>query len=260
MYNVTNIVNYFRGYFKLKLTVIGEWGSYPKKGGASAGFLLQANGFTLLIDCGSAVLSKLQKLIDLSQLDAVIISHYHADHIADIGVLQHGCFVEQLLGKRQEQLVIYGHDKNKTEFSKLTYKNVTVGQRYNPNEQLKIGPFSITFLQTNHSVPCYAMKIVHGDKSLVYTADTAFFPQLIEFCRSTNLLLAECSFYGEQVFPESGHMNSFDVGKLANGSAVEAVCLCHLPHFGQLENLITEVQKFYDGEVMLATSMLTFKI
>ena len=47
----------------MKLTIIGFWGGYPKKNGASSGYLLEHDGFNLLIDCGSGVLAKMQNMI-----------------------------------------------------------------------------------------------------------------------------------------------------------------------------------------------------
>lgn len=82
----------------MKLTVIGHWGGYPKMGEASSGYLLEHKGFKLLVDCGSAVLSQLQYYLKPTELDAVIVSHYHPDHVADIGVLQHAL----LIGKYTE--------------------------------------------------------------------------------------------------------------------------------------------------------------
>jgi ribonuclease BN (tRNA processing enzyme) len=85
------------GGIYLKLTIIGPWGGYPKVNEASAGYILEHDGFNLLIDCGSGVLSKLQQYIKPTDLDACIISHYHPDHNADIGVLQHALLIDMYL-------------------------------------------------------------------------------------------------------------------------------------------------------------------
>ena len=73
----------------MQVTIIGHWGGYPKVDEASSGYLIEHEGFQILLDCGSGVLSKLQKFIQPEMLNGVILSHYHPDHIADIGVLQH---------------------------------------------------------------------------------------------------------------------------------------------------------------------------
>ena len=73
----------------IKITTIGWWGAYPSANDATSGYLLQSGNLNVLIDCGSGVLARLQNYIDLERLDAVVLSHYHWDHIADIGCLQY---------------------------------------------------------------------------------------------------------------------------------------------------------------------------
>ncbi len=69
----------------MKVTVIGCCGGFPAANEATSGYLFQSGGYSLLVDCGSAVLSKLFAYVPAEELDAVILSHYHHDHIADIG-------------------------------------------------------------------------------------------------------------------------------------------------------------------------------
>ncbi|WP_071459090.1 MBL fold metallo-hydrolase [Bacillus massilinigeriensis] len=236
----------------MKLTIIGCWGGYPRKGGASSGYLLEHDGFSLLIDCGSAVLSKLQEYIHPEELDAVILSHYHPDHIADIGVLLHARLIQGFIGEKPPVLPIFGHNMDKKEFSKLTYKNITKGIAYDPVQKLRIGPFAITFLHTVHPVPCYAMRIEAAGKSFVYTGDTAYKDDFASFARNADMLLCECNFYGNMDGKGAGHMNSIDAGMLASRANVKNLVLTHLPHYGELNELAKEASKQYEGNIMLA--------
>ncbi|CAM3652733.1 MBL fold metallo-hydrolase [Mesobacillus zeae] len=244
----------------MKLTIVGCWGGYPKKNEASTGYLLEHDGFRLLIDCGSSVLSKLQNFIAPEDLDAVILSHYHPDHIADIGVLQHARLIQGFLGTNLPTLPIYGHSLNDREFSKLTYKKVTKGIAYDPDGTLEIGPFTIRFLRTAHPVPCFAMRIEAGDKVLVFTGDTSFKDEFIPFSKNADLLLCECNFYGDRDGKGAGHMNSFDGGTLATAANVSGLVLTHLPHYGELGQLVKEASERYTGPIRLAEEGLTITI
>lgn len=244
----------------MKLTIVGFWGGYPKANEASTGYLLEHKGFQLLIDCGSGVLSKLQNFIEPEKLDAVIISHYHADHIADIGVLQHARLIQGFLGKNMNRLPIYGHQLDDAEFAKLTYKNITEGIAYDPQKTLSVGPFTIQFLRTDHPAPCFAMRMEADGKSMVYTGDTSFKDEFISFAKDTDLLLAECNFYSGQDGKNAGHMNSTDVGKLAQSANVKQVILTHLPHYGELSNLSKEAAGLYSGPISLAEYGKTFEL
>ncbi|ETI68688.1 MBL fold metallo-hydrolase [Neobacillus vireti] len=244
----------------MKLTVIGFWGGYPKQNAASSGYLLEHDGFQLLIDCGSGVLSKLQNITQPEGLDAVIISHYHPDHIADIGVLQHARLIQGFLGKEFPTLPLYGHEFDKHEFAKLTYKNITEGVAYDPTSTLAIGPFQVSFLKTNHPVPCYAMRMEAGGKVIVYTADSSFKEEFIELCRNADVLLCECNFYGYQNGQSAGHMNSVEAGQLAEKAAVKQLILTHLPHYGNLSDLISEASDEYTGIIRLADEFLAISL
>lgn len=236
----------------MKLTIVGYWGGYPKVNEASAGYLLEHEDFHLLIDCGSGVLSKLQNFLAPEELDAVILSHYHPDHVADIGVLQHARLIQGFLDKEFGCLPIYGHGLDEAEFAKLTYKNITEGRAYDPQTTLNVGPFTIQFLRTNHPVPCFAMKIEAGGKTLIYTGDTSYRNEFISFSKEADLLLSECNFYSHQDGKNAGHMNSTDVGRLAAEAEVKKVILTHLPHYGDLSILKKEAKKLYDGPIFLA--------
>jgi ribonuclease BN (tRNA processing enzyme) len=236
----------------MKLTVIGSWGGYPKADGASSGYLLEHEGFHLLVDCGSGVLSKMQNFIQPEELDAVVISHYHPDHIADIGVLQHARLIQGFLGKKTDTLPIYGHSFDQPEFAKLTYKDISKGVAYDPAGTLTAGPFQLRFLKTNHPVPCYAMRIEAGGRSVIYTADTSYKEELVTFSENADLLICECNFYGHQNGKNAGHMTSLDAGTLASIAMVKNLLLTHLPHYGELRKLKEEASTKYAGPISIA--------
>jgi len=244
----------------MKITVIGPWGGYPKANEASAGYLLEHEDFRVLVDCGSGVLSKLQTIVQPEMLNALVISHYHSDHIADIGVLQHARLIQGFLGKEMDCLPIYAHPFNQQEFSKLTYKNITKGISYQENDVLEIGPFTLRFIRTKHPVECFAMRFEAEGTAVVYTADTAFIEELIPFSNHADLLLCECNFYGHQDGAGAGHMTSRHAGKLAKEANVKQLVLTHLPHYGKLEQLQEEAAEIYSGPIQLAHFGLSFTI
>lgn len=244
----------------MELTVIGHWGGYPKVGEASTGYLLEHEGFKLLLDCGSAVLSQLQQYIKPSQLDAVIISHYHPDHVADIGVLQHALLIDKYLEGYEKNLPIYGHQEDEIGFQSLTYKNITTGIPYKADEVLHIGPFQISFIRTIHPVPCYAMRISANGKSLIFTADTAYFLDLVGFSKGADLLLCESNYYKNMKNVAVNHMTSQQAGKLANLAQVKSLILTHLPHFGDHQQLLQEAREEFPADIKLASAGLKITI
>jgi ribonuclease BN (tRNA processing enzyme) len=236
----------------MKLTVFGQWGGYPKAGEASSGYLIQHSGFKLLIDCGSGVLSHLQHHVEATGLDAVLLSHYHPDHVADIGVLQHALLIQYFLGKNKGTLPVYTHREDQRGFETITYKDLMKAHEYKEDTSLSIGPFKVTFVKTKHPVPCYGMRIEADGKALFYTADSAFKEEFVSFGKDADVLLCECNFYGGMDASKAGHMTSLDAGHLAQQSNARKLILTHLPHFGELDQLVTEASTLYKGEVLLA--------
>ncbi len=242
----------------MKVTVVGYWGGYPAQGEATSGYLFEHNGFSLLVDCGSGVLAQLQKYIQPTDLDAVILSHYHHDHVADVGVLQYARQIHYYLGNQTKELPFYGHTEDKKGFESLTHKGFTKGVVYDPETSLTVGPFTISFLKTKHPVPCYAMRITAGNETVVYTADSSYQQEFIDFAKDADLLISECNFYGHQDGTSAGHMTSKENGHIAHEANVKKLILTHLPHYGEHAQLIDEAKEFFNGDIELAKCGVVF--
>ena len=240
----------------MEVTVIGFWGGFPKVNEATSGYLVESDGFKLLVDCGSAVLAKLQEYLTIDELDAVILSHYHNDHIADVGPLQYARYVTTIINGKGKTLPIYGHKLDKGGFQKLTYKDATKGIEYTSDQVVSVGPFTISFLETSHPAPCFAMKITDHKSTVIYTADSSYKHEFIPFSNKADLLIAECSLYSHQDGAKMGHMNCREVGEIAQKAGVNQLLITHLPHFGDHNDLKRDAENIFSGKVLLAKSGL----
>ncbi|WP_010093681.1 MBL fold metallo-hydrolase [Ornithinibacillus scapharcae] len=242
----------------MKITVIGYWGGYPAPDSATSAYLLEKDDFTLLIDAGSGSLSKLQKYKNVLDVDAVILSHYHHDHVADIGVLQYAWLVQSYVIGNKEVLPIYAHTDDMDGFNKLTH-DFTEGVAYDPTQTLTVGPFSITFQKTKHPVPCYGMRITDGQSVIVYTADTSYQEDWIAFSKDADLLITDCNFYANQDGSGAGHMTSKEGGHIASEANVKELILSHLPQYGNREDLIQQASEVFNGKIRLAEEGLSWE-
>lgn len=237
----------------MKLTALGVWGGYPTQDAGTTSYLLQSeSGFNLLLDCGSRAVTELEHELQPTQLDAVILSHYHEDHIADLGVLRQ---YRQLypLGKDGWDgmiLPIYGHAENEAEFSKLTLPSVSEGRAYDVVNGTKIGPFDINFVKTVHPVTNYAMRIVERrtGQILVYTGDTGYFDGLTELSAGADLLLADVYFLKDK-HDMPNHLSSTEAGNIAKNAGVKRLVLSHLSQTIDLGQLKKESQKAAGNEI-----------
>lgn len=226
----------------MKLTALGVWGGYPTRDAGTTSYLLQSEeGFNLLLDAGSRAVTELEHELSPNDLDAIILSHYHEDHIADLGALRQ---YRQLQTVKPEILPIYGHQENEYEFSKLSLENVSEGIAYDVENGTSVGSFDIQFLKTVHPVICYAMRIVERatGQVLVYTGDTGYFAGLVDFSKDADILLADVYFFKDKA-KMPNHLSSVEAGEIAAQANVKKLILTHLPQVGDLQVLREEAQE-----------------
>ncbi|TDQ42029.1 MBL fold metallo-hydrolase [Aureibacillus halotolerans] len=236
----------------MKVTVLGKWGAYPEADGATAGYLYEQDGFHLLVDCGSGVLAQLQKYINVNDLDAVVLSHTHQDHMADIGPLHYASLIQHSLGHRDTVLPVYTAPVDVEKISSIADTPWMDVIEYNPQSELNVGPFTMLFSETEHPVPCQAIRLSAGGTNVGYTADTSWLDKWPTFFKGVDLLIAECSFYDGQDSKVAGHLTSTECGQLARECEAGELILTHLPHFGEHDTLLEEAKAQFDGRVLLA--------
>jgi ribonuclease BN (tRNA processing enzyme) len=237
----------------IKITAIGWWGAFPDANEATSGYLLQSEGLNILVDCGSGVLSHLQNYIQLQHLDAVLLSHYHWDHVADIGCLQYAARILMDLGKRQKPLPIYGHAEDENIYG-LNYLQYSKGLAIDQQAPLQLGRLTFSFCRNVHPDPCLSIRIDSGTASVVYIADTAWTEDLIKIARGTDLLICESSLYDEYRGRIPGHLTAGEAGQIAASAGVKHLVLTHLPHFGDHHTLLKQAAAKFSGKIELAAT------
>src|SRR5699024_2158199 len=143
--------------------------------------------------------------------------------------------------------------------SKLTH-DLTEGIAYDPAMTLEIGPFSISFLTTQHSIPCYRMRLSAGKTTMIYTADTSNKKEEVKLSKHADLLIRDCNFYAEQDGSKAGHMTSKEGGSIAKDANVKHLLLSHLPQYGELSQLKKEAGEEFNGKIDLAHSGWKWKL
>lgn len=243
----------------MKVTVIGMWGGFPKVDGPCSGYLVEHKGEKVLLDCGSGVATHLGKYTDVNTLRHMVISHRHYDHASDVGVMMFSRLINTITKKTDLSLTI--HEPYK-EVSRLHPDPVKYSKfkSYKEDTVLKFGEMRVRFLEMNHPVKTFAMKISVGDKKLIYTADGTLSDELKEFSKGAELLITECSLYAWADGEGSGHMNITDCIELAEASSAKETVLTHLPHYGDVEELLETAKASGLENVRLAYPGMTIEI
>lgn len=245
----------------MELTVLGCAGGVGRAGEACSGYLVREGQTRVLLDCGAGVTSNLQRVCGLEQVDDVVISHWHADHSSDAGVLVHGRVIQRILGQASGTLRFYAPE-SQPDLERVGRADQGCASRaVRPGDALSIGGLRVEFHQTKHPVCCHAMRVTGPDGAvLVYTADACLTPELAEFCRGADLLVAECSLYPGVSGEGPGHMSADDSILLAREACPARLVLTHLPFYGRREDLVEHVRSGWDGQVDLAHELASYQV
>lgn len=245
----------------MKITILGEYAPYPAAGGATAGYMVQTESGNFLIDCGSGVLSELANHIRIKELNAVIITHYHADHIADLGVLQYAVMVDRMQGNRTEPLPVYANHEPADKFTEVSYQNHVTGIPVHSASKIELCGATVTFANTKHAVPCLAVSVIYKGKKFVFSADTAMCQDVEKLAANADLFVCEASWLEKDKGPESiGHLTAKEAGQIAKQANVKQLMLTHLyPEYNK-EDLRTEAEISFGKEVTVAEKGLTIQL
>lgn len=214
----------------MKLTVLGNNGTYPQKNGACSSYLITEGRYNLLIDMGNGSLSKLQNVCDLSSINAIILSHLHFDHFADILPLRYALETRRSKGEDIRAVDVYLPPAPRWLEKELLVNDVFILHRIKDRFRATEGPFSLLFRKVKHSIPSYAVRIENRTETFVYSSDSAVCNSLISIARDADLLLCEASFAGEDTNQENHHLSAYSAGQIASAAKVKGLLLTHLPN------------------------------
>ncbi len=210
------------------LTILGCYGPYPPAGGACSGYLVEEDGFRILLDCGNGTLSRLQKYLPFWELDAVLVSHLHSDHTSDLMVMRYGLDLAQHRSLRSGPLPLYAPPEPAAEYARIAYKEAYSLHPLQVGEVLALGPFNITFDSTVHALPCFAMRIESSKATLVYSGDTETYPGLAAFAKDADLFLCEANFQNADMDQNPpNHLSAAQAADIAKEAGAKRLLLTH---------------------------------
>jgi len=245
----------------LKVTVLGCNGPYPKAGGACSGYLLEDEDTKILIDCGNGVLSRLfAHCDDLNKLDAIFISHLHPDHMSDLMVLRYAVFIKRMFGKLNNPIPIYLPANPVEEYERVQYNDSFTQNVINEATEVNIKGIKITLKKTNHPVECYAMAFEKNNKKFVYSADTKYFNELIEFADRSDLFLCEANILHKDMTENVPHLSGKQAAEIALKANVNRIVLTHLLPEINLNELLNEAKEVFPKNLEIAEEDKSYSI
>lgn len=245
----------------MKITVLGNSGPYPRAGSACSGYLLETDKFKILIDCGNGTLSRLLGIIgSLNELDAIILSHLHSDHISDIMVMRYALGINQAKGTISRSIPLYAPKDPEDIYKKLQFKNAFIQNEIKQNSILTFGDMKITFKLMLHPIKTYGVIVEKSGKKFVYTADTKYCDSLTQMAKGTDLLLCECNLLEKDRTEDAYHLSAKQVGRTATDSGVKKLLLTHIWPEYDTDDVLNEAKENFSGDVEIAEELKIYEI
>ncbi len=252
----------------MRLTVVGCSGSYPGPDSPSSCYLVEADQETadgvrtwrILLDLGNGSLGALHHYADPLAIDAVFLSHLHADHCLDLC----GYYVMRKYHPSGEQprIPVWGPRGVAARMARAYDLPEDPGMteqfafgEYAPADApapVTCGPFVVEPVPVVHPVPAYALRVSAGGRVLTYTGDTAVCDSLDRAAAGADLLLAEASFRVGHHEPPGIHLTGRDVGRTATAGGVGQVLLTHIPPWHDPKRAYDEARTTWTGPLDLA--------
>ncbi len=231
----------------MRITVLGKSPSWQDAGGACSGYLIEAGKTALLLDCGNGVFGKLRQRRDYTEIDAVVISHLHADHFLDLVPYSYAL----TYAPRQQPVPVppwpgtddparprliappgagetfrrvvgaWGNDD--------LIDNAFLLEEYDGDSHVEVGPLRIRFGEVPHFTETFAVEIVEsGGGRFTFGADCRPGPEIVDFARDTDLLIVEATLPRPERTGIRGHLTPQEAGEHARTAGAKQVVITHI--------------------------------
>jgi len=238
---------------------VGWAGSFPGPASPASCYLIDTGDFRLVLDLGNGALGALQMYSDLAQIDAICLSHLHADHCLDMC----GLSVAQNYhpdGPRRP-IPVYGPAGTAERLDRaLGSEHRGVAEAFEfatlAPGTFEIGPLRITAAHMNHPVETFGFRIEHAAKSLAYSADTGACDALAALADAADVLLCEASFIDRPDLPADLHLSARQAAAIATKAGVGELVLTHLVPWNDPAVSVAQAAEAFSGPLQLASSGL----
>jgi ribonuclease BN (tRNA processing enzyme) len=263
----------------LQITVLGKSPAWQDTDGACSGYLVQEDGYALLLDCGNGVFSKLRCHRDYVGIHAVLISHLHADHFLDLVPFSYAL----TYAPRQQPVAVAGWPGTASPArpqlyapagATETFRNIVKVwgnedlverafdiHEYRPGDELETGPLRIRFCEVPHYTRTFAVELSSaGGGRFTYSADCSPNEQLVEFAHETDLLLIEATLPRPERTGVRGHLTPAEAGEHGRRASARRLVITHFSDELDPEWARAQAAEAFGGPVELARQDATYTI
>ncbi len=254
----------------MRLTVLGCSGSGPGPESPASGYLLQADGASVVLDLGNGTFGVLQRHLDPFELDAVLLTHLHPDHCADMSalVVYYRYHPAERLPRplpvhapeEAPDRLASAYAPSRAERARTDLSDVLELRALESGCAVPIAGFTVTAGRVAHPCEAYGLRIEHAGAILVYTGDSGPCNTLPELASGADTLLAEASWTDHTDRPEGLHLSGRQAGELAAAAGVGRLLLTHVPPWTDADAVLAEARAAFDGAVELVRTGSCYRV
>lgn len=253
------------------LTVLGCSGSIPGPSSPASGYLIDAGGARFVVDIGNGTLGTLLQLVDPFSVDALLLSHLHADHCADFSALTvlRRYQPNPPLDPHIAKLPVYAPVEAPRRFAaqyapdaaELADTDLSDVYEFHawPADR-RINGIGVRAARVAHPCEAYGLRLEHDGRTLVYTGDSGACAALTELADGADVLLAEASWTHARNRPTDLHLSGREAGELAETARVGKLILTHIPPWTDADAVLEEAKAAFNGEVLLAELSARYQV
>ena len=222
----------------------------------------------MLLDAGSGAIGKLQSAIGYTALDAIVVTHMHADHFLDLVPLRYGLTYGPF--KRSSRLAVWLPPQGSKRLDAIAatfdseggdfFGDVFDVAEYDPRQILSIGGLSLTFARSLHYIESFSIRAEYGDASFVYSGDTAPCESVIEHARDATLFLCEATLGLDSEGPPRGHSSAREAGEMARRANAGRLALTHYYAGVDPAALVVAARTEFSGDVTAVDDGMEFRL
>lgn len=264
----------------MRLTVLGKSPAWQDADGACSGYLVQEGGTAVLLDCGNGVFGKLRKFVDYVDVDAVVISHLHADHFIDLVPYSYAL----IHAPRQQPVPVPpwpGTDSPARPRlvvppdARRTFRQIVGAwgdedlierafelEEYAVESVVEVGPLRFGFAAMPHYAVAHAVSVTSasGGGRLAFSADSRPARELVEFARGADLFLVEATLPRPERTGVRGHLTAEEAGEHGREAGVGRVVLTHISDELDQEEAVGRAAEAFGGAVEIAREGAVYEI
>jgi ribonuclease BN (tRNA processing enzyme) len=263
----------------VRITVLGKSPSWQDAGGACSGYLVQEGDYSLLLDCGNGVFSKLRRHCDYIDVDTVLVSHLHADHFLDLVPFSYAL----TYAPRQQPVPVAGWPGTDAPARPQLYAPIGATEmfrhiagcwgndrlvegafalhEYQQWDEFEAGPFQVRFCEVPHYTETFAVELTSDSGArLTYGADCSPNQELVAFARDTDLLLIEATLPRPERTGERGHLTPGEAGDHGRRAGAKRLVITHFSDELDPEWARAQAAEAFGGDVELAAEGAVYEL